>query len=137
MGPNSQPQQNEPGSSSLPTAIQQILEPLQQNKMGPPRMQGPGPGMGQGAGLLGAGKCTWLRNTCYVHGCYDTQWSAIAYNQSDLTLLAIRIRSVPCSWSALQHSNEQSSCHTVWEITVDFCLICHRQYNSSFPSALL
>ncbi|KAL9989493.1 hypothetical protein ACROYT_G004052 [Oculina patagonica] len=56
IGPNSQSQQNEPGSSSLPTALQQILEPLQQNKMGPPRMQGPGPGpgMGQGAGLLGA-----------------------------------------------------------------------------------
>lgn len=57
MAPGSQPlPQNEPGSSSLPTALQQILEPLQQNKMGPPRMQGPGPmpGMGQGAGLLGA-----------------------------------------------------------------------------------
>lgn len=64
VGPNSQPPpQNEPGGSSLPTALQQILEPLQQNKMGPPRMQGPGPGMGQGAGLLGAGKCTFLRNT--------------------------------------------------------------------------
>lgn len=74
MGPNSQPQaQNEPGSSSLPSAIQQILEPLQQNKMGPPRMQGPGPGpgMGQGAGLLGAGKCTFK----------DTQWSNTVYNE--------------------------------------------------------
>ena len=56
MTPNSQPQvQNESGGSSLPDALKQILEPLQQNKMGPPRMQGPG--MGQGAGLLGAGKC--------------------------------------------------------------------------------
>lgn len=57
MGPNSQsPHQNESGSSSLPSALQHILEPLQQNKMGPPRMQGPGPGhgMGQGPGLLGA-----------------------------------------------------------------------------------
>ena len=55
MPPNSQPQlQNETGGSSLPNALKQILEPLQQNKMGPPRMQGPG--MGPGAGLLGAGK---------------------------------------------------------------------------------
>lgn len=55
---NSQtPMQNESGASSLPDAIKNILEPLQQNKMGPPRMQGPG--MGPGAGLLGAGKC-WL-----------------------------------------------------------------------------
>ena len=73
-GPNSQPPpQNEPGGSSLPTALQQILEPLQQNKMGPPRMQGPGPGpgMGQGAGLLGAGKCTCLMNTQYVYTEYN------------------------------------------------------------------
>ena len=56
MTPNSLPQlQNESGGSSLPDALKQILEPLQQNKMGPPRMQGPG--MGQGVGLLGAGKC--------------------------------------------------------------------------------
>lgn len=56
MTPNSQPQsQNEAGGSSLPAALKHILEPLQQNKMGPPRMQGPG--MGPGAGLLGAGKC--------------------------------------------------------------------------------
>lgn len=59
MAPGSQSlPQNEPGSSSLPPALQHILEPLQQNKMGPPRMQGPGPGsmpgMGAGAGLLGA-----------------------------------------------------------------------------------
>ena len=69
VGPNSQPKlQNEPGSSSLPSALQNILEPLQQNKMGPPRMQGPGPGhgMGQGPGLLGAGKCRNLRNSYYV-----------------------------------------------------------------------
>lgn len=69
MGPNSQsPLQNEPGSSSLPSAIQHILEPLQQNKMGPPRMQGPGPGhgMGQGPGLLGAGKCLSLRNIYFL-----------------------------------------------------------------------
>ena len=56
MTPNSQPQvQNESAGSSLPDALKQILEPLKQNTMGPPRMQGPG--MGQGAGLLGAGKC--------------------------------------------------------------------------------
>lgn len=59
MAPGSQSlPQNEPGSTSLPPALQHILEPLQQNKMGPPRMQGPGPGsmpgMGAGAGLLGA-----------------------------------------------------------------------------------
>lgn len=59
MAPGSQSlPQNEAGSSSLPPALQHILEPLQQNKMGPPRMQGPGPGsmpgMGAGAGLLGA-----------------------------------------------------------------------------------
>lgn len=66
MGPNSQPHlQNEPGGSSLPSALQHILEPLQQNKMGPPRMQGPGPGMGPGAGLLGVGMCTRLRNTLF------------------------------------------------------------------------
>lgn len=55
--PNSQPLlQNESGGSSLPDALKQILEPLQQNKMGPPRMQVPGmgPGMGPGTGLLGA-----------------------------------------------------------------------------------
>ncbi|PFX23286.1 Serine/threonine-protein phosphatase 1 regulatory subunit 10 [Stylophora pistillata] len=63
MAPGSQSlSQNEPGSSSLPPALQHILEPLQQNKMGPPRVQGPGqghgpgpmPSMGPGAGLLGA-----------------------------------------------------------------------------------
>ena len=68
MAPGSQSlPQNEPGSSSLPPALQHILEPLQQNKMGPPRVQGPGqghgpgpmPSMGPGAGLLGAGKAKY------------------------------------------------------------------------------
>lgn len=54
---NSQPQlHNEAGGTALPNALKQILEPLQQNKMGPPRMQGPAMGPGMGAGLLGAGK---------------------------------------------------------------------------------
>lgn len=52
---NSQPQlHNEAGGATLPNALKQILEPLQQNKMGPPRMQGPAMGPGMGAGLLGA-----------------------------------------------------------------------------------
>lgn len=78
MAPGSQSlPQNESGSTSLPPALQHILEPLQQNKMGPPRMQGPGPGsmpgMGAGAGLLGAGKVNYFVSIsfCIVDNRFD------------------------------------------------------------------
>lgn len=96
MAPGSQPlPQNEPGSSSLPTALQQILEPLQQNKMGPPRMQGPGPmpGMGQGAGLLGAGKCKCFM---YIQFC-----TLLIGSSSDMVLSGTWFNELQCSWISL------------------------------------